>query len=78
MKARLENALILVRPDLTHDFLLDVDWSSKGVGAVLSQETRGMEHLVAYASKARTAIQRKYHPMEGECYALVWALMHFS
>ena len=36
LKTRLANAPILAKPDLTRDFLLDVDWSSRGVDAVLS------------------------------------------
>ncbi len=32
--------------------------------------------MVAYASKSLTEAQRKFHPMEGECYALIWGVMH--
>jgi len=54
-----------------------VDWSTKGVGAILSQKEGRFEKVVAYASKGLTAVQRKFHPMEGECYALIWGIMHF-
>ncbi len=33
--------------------------------------------MVAYASKSLTEAQKKFHPMEGECYALIWGVMHF-
>jgi len=33
--------------------------------------------VVVYASKSLTEAQRKFHPMEGECYALIWGVMHF-
>jgi hypothetical protein len=33
--------------------------------------------VVAYASKSLTEAQKKFHPMEGECYALIWGIMHF-
>ncbi len=33
--------------------------------------------MVVYASKSLTEAQRKFHPMEGECYALIWGVMHF-
>ncbi len=33
--------------------------------------------MVAYANKSLTEAQRKFHPMEGECYALIWGIMHF-
>jgi putative transposase len=32
---------------------------------------------VAYASKSLTDTQRKFHPMEGECYTMIWGIMHF-
>jgi hypothetical protein len=34
--------------------------------------------MVAYANKGLTLAQRKFHPMEGECYALIWGIMHFK
>ncbi len=34
-------ALILVRPECNKPFILDVDWSIKGVGAILSQNLEG-------------------------------------
>jgi hypothetical protein len=48
-----------------------VDWSPKGVGAILSQKEGKFERVVAYASKSLTDTQRRFHPMEGECYALI-------
>jgi hypothetical protein len=54
-----------------------VDWSPKGVGAILSQKEGKFERVVAYASKSLTDTQRRFHPMEGECYALIWGIMHF-
>ncbi len=77
MKRALVDAPILVRPDFKRPFCLDVDWSTKGVGAVLSQKEGRFEKVVAYASKGLTVAQRKFHPMEGECYALIWGIMHF-
>ncbi len=77
LKRALVEAPILVRLDFKEPFCLDVDWSTKGVGAVLSQREGGFEKVVAYASKALTVAQRKFHPMEGECYALIWGILHF-
>jgi hypothetical protein len=34
--------------------------------------------VVAYASKSLIKGQRKFHRMEGECYALIWGIMHFK
>jgi len=77
LKGALVAASVLIRPDFKKSFCLDVDWSPKGVGAILSQREGRMERVVAYASKGLTSAQRKFHPMEGECYALIWGIMHF-
>jgi hypothetical protein len=68
---------VITRPNFRRTFWLDVDWSPKGVGAILSQKEGRFEKVVAYASKSQTEAQRKFHPMEGECYALIWGVMHF-
>jgi hypothetical protein len=77
LKRALVDAPILIRPDFQRPFYLDVDWSTKGVSAILSQKEGRFEKVVAYASKGLTMAQRKFHPMEGECYALIWGTMHF-
>jgi hypothetical protein len=43
----------------------------------LSQREGKLEKVVAYANKGLTEVQKKFHPMEGECYALIWGIMHF-
>jgi hypothetical protein len=77
LKGALVAAPVLIRPDFRKLFCLDVDWSPKGVGAILSQKEGRMERVVAYASKGLMPAQRKFHPMEGKCYALIWGVMHF-
>jgi hypothetical protein len=77
LKAALVDALILTRPDFKRAFYLDVNWSPRGIGAILSQKEGRFEKVVAYASKSLTEAQRKFHPMERECYALIWGIMHF-
>jgi len=44
----------------------------------LSQKEGRFEKVVAYACRSLTKAQRKFHPMEGECYALIWGVMHFK
>jgi hypothetical protein len=78
LKAALVDAPVLTRPDFRRTFWLDVDWSPKGVGAILSQKEGKFERVVAYASKSLINTQRRFHPMEGECYALIWGIMHFK
>jgi hypothetical protein len=77
LKAALVDAPLLTHPNFRKTFWLDVDWSPKGVGAILSQKEGRLEKVVAYASKSLTEAQRKFHPMEGESYALIWGVMHF-
>jgi hypothetical protein len=77
LRTALVEAPILIQPDFKRSFCLDVDWSPKGVGAILSQREGKLEKVVAYASKSLTMAQKKLHPMEGECYALIWGVMHF-
>jgi hypothetical protein len=77
LRTVLVEAPILIRPDFKKPFCLDVDWSSKGVEAILSQKEEKFEKVIAYASKSLIAAQKRFHPMEGECYALIWGIMHF-
>ncbi len=71
LKAALVDAPILTQPDFKRTFCLDVEWSPRGIRAILSQKEGRFEKVVAYASKSLTEAQRKFHPMEGKCYALI-------
>jgi hypothetical protein len=65
-----------VRPG--RPFVLAVDWSVKGMGAVLSQvDEDGLEYVVAYASRSNNAAERNYTSYKGEMLAGVWAAEHF-
>jgi len=55
LKGALMATPVLIRPDFKKPFCLDVDWSLKGVGAILSQKEGRMERVVAYASKGLTS-----------------------
>ena len=53
---------ILAFADYTKEFLLKMDASKEGLGAVLSQkQADGQYHLVAYGSQALTAHEKNYH-----------------
>ncbi len=78
LKLRLIEAPILVRPNFERPFILNVDLLIKGVGSVLSQKQNKHECVITYASKGLTPSRKKFHPMEGECYALIWGIMHFQ
>lgn len=72
LKAAFVSTPILVRPNFTKAFILDVDWFTCKVGAILSQKDGRNEHVIAYASKGLSLVQKKFHLMEGECYALMY------
>ncbi|GFQ89677.1 retrovirus-related Pol polyprotein from transposon 412, partial [Trichonephila clavata] len=48
LKAALTSSPILVYPDPEKQFILDTDASHESVGAVLSQEINGQEHVIAH------------------------------
>jgi hypothetical protein len=47
---------VLVRPDFNKPFILDVNWSIKGVGVILSQKFKREEQVIAYASKGLSLV----------------------
>jgi hypothetical protein len=77
-KRALVDAHVLILLDFKKQFCLDVNWSPKGVRAILSQREGKLEKVVAYANNNLTTTQWKFHPMKGGCYALIWGIMHFK
>ena len=69
---------ILTYPDFTQKFLLTTDASATGLGAVLSQEVKGQEKVVAFASRTLNKAERNYSATERECLAIVWATAHYE
>ena len=70
---------ILAAPQLDNPFILHVDASEVGVGAVLSQsDDGGVERTVPFYSKKCNSFQRKYSVIEKETLALISASQHFE
>ena len=70
---------VLKAPDFSRPFILAVDASDLGGGAVLLQcDEHGIEHPVGYYSKKFNSHQRNYSTVEKELLALVLALQHFE
>ncbi len=78
LKQALTRAPVLSSPDPHREFLLDVDASYEGLGAVLSQkDAAGVEHVVEYSSKGLSPAKRNYCITRLELLALVTATKHF-
>ena len=80
LKQACMNSSVLAFTDYTKDFLLEIDASKEGLGAVLSQKQEdGWFHLVAYGSRVLTTHEKNYHSMKLEFLALKWAITeHFK
>lgn len=78
LKLSLMSAPILAYPDPHKTFILDTDASDAGIGAVLSQEEGGQEHVIAYASRALTKQERKYATTKKELLSMVTFTKHFK
>ena len=80
LKQACMNSPVLAFPDYTKDFLLKMDASKEGLGAVLSQkQADGWFHPVAYGSWGLTAHEKNYHSTKLEFLVLKWAITeHFK
>lgn len=78
LKDRLTEMPVMARPDFDRPFMVDTDYSSSGLGAVVSQlDVAGYERVIAYASRSNNKAEANYSSYEGECLAVVWAVSHF-
>ena len=71
LKTALFGRPILKLPEHDRRFLLRLDTSDVGVGAMLMQEHEGKPFLVGYASKKLSDRERKFSTIE-ECLAVAW------
>jgi hypothetical protein len=78
LKAELKKAPILKLPDFSKDFVIETDASNQAIGAVLLQESNGLLHPVAYASRPLSKAERNYITMDKELLGVVWASRYFK
>ena len=74
LKEKLSSAPILAHPKIGEPFKLFTDSSDYAVGAVLTQERDGKDHVIQYISKQLSDGQYKWPIIEKEPYAIVFAL----
>ena len=71
---KLTSPPVLAYTDYSKPFLLNIDASGDGLGAVLYQEHNGIEHVIAYASRGLRASECNYPAHKLEFLALKWAV----
>lgn len=74
LKNKLCHAPILAYPDYEQEFVVTVDASKSGVGAVISQNNKP----IAFASKSFSKADRNKITIEQELIAIHWAIKHFK
>ena len=77
LKQALTSPQVLAYPDYTKPFIVEVDASNDGLGAVLSQEQNRKVRPIAYASRALRGAERNmenYSSRKLELLALKWAV----
>lgn len=74
LKARLVSSPVLAYANFTLPFVLEVDASHNGLGAVLSQEQDGKVRPIAFASRSLHPAEKNYSSMKLEFLAMKWAM----
>ncbi|KAL0159649.1 hypothetical protein M9458_043374, partial [Cirrhinus mrigala] len=70
IKMALTTEPVLRAPDFSCPFLLQMDASDRGLGAVLSQVQEGEEHPILYISRKLVPAERNYATVEKEALAI--------
>ncbi|CAF1524285.1 unnamed protein product, partial [Adineta steineri] len=82
LRQLLIEAPVISYPHFEQPFILQVDASDVGLSAILAQklpDADGVqrEHVIGYASRTLSPIERRYSPTERECLAIVYGCSHF-
>lgn len=78
LKDRLIHYPVLRCPDFDKPFIIEVDASGVGLGAVLIQYFDNFPHPIAFGSKTLSKAERNYSTTERECLAILFGIEHFK
>ena len=80
LKEKVQSTPVLVFPDFDKPFLLEMDASKEGLGAVLSQKQSDRRyHPITFGSCSLTPLEKNYHSSKLEFLALKWSMTeHFK
>ncbi len=74
LKKQMCSCPVLKSPDFTKEFVVQVDASAVGIGAVLAQGDAGEERPIVYLSRKLLPRETQYSTVEKEGLAIKWAL----
>src|SRR6185369_14138514 len=75
LKEKILEDVVLKHPDFNKEFILYVDASKTGLGAVLSQEDEnGIIRPIAFASRTINKTEGNYSATENEMHGMYWAI----
>ncbi len=74
LKEKMCSSPVLQSPNYFQRFLVQVDASATGIGAVLAQGSAGEEKPVIFLSRKLLPRETRYSAIEKECLAMKWAL----
>lgn len=82
LRSLLSEAPIIAYPQFDKPFILQVDASDVGISAILAQklidpDNIKREHVIGYASRTLSSVERRYSATERECLAIVYGCNHF-
>ena len=70
---------VLAYPDPNKEYLLEMDASKLGLGAVLSQkQSNGRYHPIAFRSRILHSAEVNYHSTKLKFLAMKWSIKHFQ
>ena len=79
IKAKLAMTPVVAHPNFDKPFILYIDASGGGVGAILHQKGEDRrERIIACASRTYNKHEKKYPITEQECLAVVWGVKKFK